>query len=172
MPFDPPRSRSVNDLQANCIKPAGSLVAIRNQTQNGLMTTRRHFVALLPATLFTGIHHARRCAPSITGISDHPTPRPGITSAKVLTKDQLGEHKDAAPVFDMVREIPQVVDGIRCQCGCSALEGKYSLLSCFEADGMAGHCQICQGEARLAYRLNKQGKTLDEIRSAIDAKFG
>jgi hypothetical protein len=135
------------------------------------MTTRRQFVALLPATLIAGIGNARRGFPHRPRTSDHPTPRPGITSAKVLTKEQL-EHKDAAPVFDMVREIPEVVDGIRCQCGCSALEGKYSLLSCYEADGMAAHCQICQGEGRLAYRLHKQGKTLDEIRAAIDAKFG
>jgi hypothetical protein len=136
------------------------------------MSSRRQFVAMLPVTLLAGLHQARRSAHGMTRFSDHPTPRPGITAARVLTKDQLGEHQDAAPVFDMVREIPQVVDGIRCQCGCSALEGKYSLLSCFEADGMAGHCQICQGEGRLAYRLHKQGKTLDEIRAAIDAKFG
>jgi uncharacterized protein with PCYCGC motif len=136
------------------------------------MTTRRQFVALLPATLIAGIDSTRRGFVASHGPSDHPTPRPGITAAKVLTKDQLGEHKDAAPVFDLVREIPQIVDGIRCQCGCSALEGKYSLLSCYEADGMAAHCQVCQGEARLAYRMNKQGKTLDEIRDAIDAKFG
>jgi hypothetical protein len=136
------------------------------------MTTRRQFVALLPATLIAGIGNARRGFPHTARASDHPTPRPGITSVKVLTKDQLGEHKDAAPAFDMVREIPEVVDGIRCQCGCSALEGKYSLLSCYEADGMAAHCQICQGEGRLAYRLHKQGKTLDDIRAAIDAKFG
>ena len=141
------------------------------------MTTRRQFVASLPA-LFLASASARRvlCASPMVAsahIGDHPTPRPGITSAKVLTKDQLGaEHADAAPVFDMVREIPGVVDGIRCQCGCSALEGKYSLLSCYEAEGMAGHCQICQGEGRLAYRLHKQGKSLDEIRAAIDAKFG
>jgi hypothetical protein len=37
---------------------------------------------------------------------------------------------------------------------------------------MAAHCSICQGEGRLAYRLHKQGKTLDQIRAAIDAKFG
>ena len=79
---------------------------------------------MLPVTLLAGIRHARCCAPSMMRGSDHPTPRPGITSAMVLKKDQLGEHKDAAPVFDMVREIPEVVDGIRCQCGCSALEGK------------------------------------------------
>ena len=136
------------------------------------MITRRHFVALLPATLIAGIGNARRGLAAPRPFGDHPTPRPGITAAKVLTKDQLGEHQDAAPVFDLVRQIPQVVDGIRCQCGCSALEGKYSLLSCYEADGMAAHCQICQGEGRLAYRLHKQGKSLDEIRAAIDAKFG
>jgi hypothetical protein len=136
------------------------------------MTTRRHFVASLPALFVATASAAKRGVIAAPKISDHPTPRPGITASKVLTKEQLGDHADAAPVFDMVREIPQVVDGIRCQCGCSALEGKYSLLSCYEADGMAGHCQICQGEARLVYRLNKQGKSLDEIRSAIDAKFG
>ena len=136
------------------------------------MTSRRHFVALLPATLIAGVGTARRGLAAPARRSDHPTPRPGITAAKVLTKDQLGEHQDAAPVFDLVRQIPEVVDGIRCQCGCSMLEGKYSLLSCYEADGMAAHCQVCQGEGRLAYRLHKQGKSLDEIRAAIDAKFG
>ena len=136
------------------------------------MTSRRHFVALLPATVIAGIGNTRRGLSAPRRSSDHPTPRPGITAAKVLTKDQLGDHQDAAPVFDLVRQIPEVVDGIRCQCGCSALEGKYSLLSCYEADGMAAHCQICQGEGKLAYRLHKQGKSLDEIRAAIDAKFG
>jgi hypothetical protein len=136
------------------------------------MTSRRHFIALLPATLLAGVAGVRRSAPITRGPLDHPTPRPGITAAKVLTKDQLGEHADAAPVFDMVRQIPEVVDGIRCQCGCAKLEGKYSLLSCYEADGMAGHCEVCQNEGRLVYRLHKQGKKLDEIRAAIDAKFG
>jgi len=134
------------------------------------MTTRRSFVASLPALLFATASSARRGV--ARGPLDHPEPRPGITAAKVLTRDQLKDHKDAAPVFDMVREIPEIVDGIRCQCGCASMEGKYSLLSCYEADGMAGHCEICQNEGRLAYRLHKQGKTLKDIRAAIDAKFG
>lgn len=75
-------------------------------------------------------------------------------------------------VFDLVREIPQIVDGIRCQCGCANLPGFYSLLSCYESEGMARWCDICQGEGRLASRLHKAGKTLDEIRAAIDARFG
>jgi uncharacterized protein with PCYCGC motif len=102
----------------------------------------------------------------------HPTPRPGITAAKVLATDALKENPKAAPVFDMVRKIPEIVDGIRCQCGCAELPEFYSLLSCYEADGMAQHCVICQGEGRLAYTMHEQGKTLDEIRAAIDERFG
>jgi len=102
----------------------------------------------------------------------HPDPRPGITSAGVLTAAQLAGWAHAAPIFDQVREIPEVVDGIRCQCGCADSPGFYSLLSCFESEGMARYCDICQGEARLAHRLHQAGKTLDEIRAAIDARFG
>lgn len=102
----------------------------------------------------------------------HPTPRAGITGAKVLTRAQLGDHGHLAPLFDGVRAIPQVVDGIACNCGCAELAGFYSLLSCYEGDGMAQHCEICQGQARLAVRLHREGKTLQQIRTAIDAKFG
>jgi hypothetical protein len=102
----------------------------------------------------------------------HPDPRPGITAANVLTHEQLASAPHAIDVFDLVREIPQIVDGIRCQCGCADLPGFYSLLSCYESEGMARWCDICQGEGRLASRLHSSGKTLDEIRAAIDARFG
>lgn len=108
----------------------------------------------------------------VAGPHTHPTPRPGIDASKVLTTDQLKENPDAAPVFDLVRKIPQIADGIRCNCGCAELPDFYSLLSCFEADGMAQHCMICQGQARLAFRMHGEGKSLDQIRIAIDAKFG
>jgi hypothetical protein len=108
----------------------------------------------------------RRPAPG-----QHPTPRPGIDASKVLTRAQLTEHPAAEPVFAMVRKIPHIVDGIRCQCGCAELPEFYSLLSCYEADGMAQHCVICRGEASLAFRMHEQGKSLDQIRAAIDEKF-
>ena len=104
--------------------------------------------------------------------SGHPTPRPGITSAKVLTAEQLADSPQVIPVFDGVRAIPEVVDGIRCKCGCADLEGFYSLLSCYEDQGMARQCPICQGEGRMVARLHKEGKTLDEIRQAVDARWG
>jgi hypothetical protein len=144
--------------------------------------SRRHFLRRSLAALLAlaGVTRAR---PALAGGvarapmhrpdgGPHPTPRPGIDASKVLTRDKLTEHPAAEPVFDMVRKIPQVVDGIRCQCGCAELPEFYSLLSCYEADGMAQHCVICQGEAKLAFRMHEQGKSLDEIRAAIDAKFG
>ena len=103
----------------------------------------------------------------------HPNPRPGITAAKVPAKDKLDGKADLIAVFDGVREIPEVVDGIRCQCGCADSDGFDPLLSCYEGEAaMAKICHICQGEGKLAIRLHKEGKSLDVIRNAIDAKFG
>jgi hypothetical protein len=102
---------------------------------------------------------------------DHPTPRPGITAEKVLPADKLGGDAEVIFVFDQVREIPRIMDGIRCHCGCADQPSHYSLLSCFE-DGMAIACPICKGQARMAHRLNKAGKSLDEIRESIDARYG
>jgi hypothetical protein len=101
----------------------------------------------------------------------HPTPRPGIDASNVLPDEALADVPEARPAFEAVRRIPQVADGIRCSCGCADRQGFYSLLSCYEADGMARHCPICQGQARLALRLHESGKSLDEIRAAIDARY-
>jgi hypothetical protein len=106
------------------------------------------------------------------GPHPHPTPREGITAANVLSHDELASAPHAVDVFDQIREIPQIADGIRCQCGCADQPGFYSLLSCYEKDGMARFCEICQGEGRLTYRLFKAGNSLDDIRAAIDARFG
>lgn len=132
--------------------------------------SRRRFLALLALALLA--RPARALAASVPGQKPkHPTPRPGITAAKVLPDAKLTD-KSAAPVFALVREIPEVVDGIRCNCGCAELEGFYSLLSCYEQSGMAQHCTICQGQARLAHKLHADGMSLNAIRRAIDAEFG
>lgn len=114
---------------------------------------------------------ARQFAPRSTPVTDHPTPRPGVTAEKILPVDKLGGDPNVIEAFDQVREIPQIVDGIRCHCGCADQPSHYSLLSCYE-DGMAIACPICKGQGRMAYRLNKAGKTLDEIRESIDARYG
>ena len=89
----------------------------------------------------------------------------------MLKADQI-EKPAVRAIFDMVREIPEVVDGIRCNCGCAELEGFYSLLTCFEEKGMAQSCLICQGQASLVYELHKKGWSLNGIRTAVDAKYG
>lgn len=131
--------------------------------------SRRYALRVLAASAVAHLTIVRRAWAAPT----HPEPRPGITAEKVLTKEQLTEAPDAVAVFDMVREIPQIIDGIRCNCGCADRKDFYSLLSCYEgADAMAQHCSVCQGQGRLAYRLHKSGKTLDQIRKGIDARFG
>ncbi|HET9440630.1 MAG TPA: PCYCGC motif-containing (lipo)protein [Longimicrobiales bacterium] len=128
------------------------------------MITRRQALALLP--LFFLQLATRRA-------NVHPTPRPGITGANVLKASQLPEAgAKVKEIFEMVRATPQIMDGIYCYCGCDEVPEHYSLLSCYEEDGMAQACQICQGEARMAFELHKQGKNLDQIRSAIDRNFG
>lgn len=104
--------------------------------------------------------------------TEHPEPRPGIDASRVLTHDELADAPHTIPVFDKIREIPQIADGIFCHCGCAALPGYRSLLICYEEPAMAKWCEVCQGEGNLTYRLHKAGKTLDHIRAAIDAKFG
>lgn len=82
-------------------------------------------------------------------------------------------HPGAGRAFDQVRQIPGIVDGIRCHCGCAENPDHYSLLSCFEGkDAMAQHCAICQAQGRMAFRLSREGRTLDEIRAAIDHEYG
>ena len=104
--------------------------------------------------------------------TEHPEPRPGIDASRVLTPEQLEDAPDVIPIYEKIREIPQIADGIYCHCGCADLPGYRSLLICYEEKGMAKYCIICQGEGNLAYRLHKAGKTLDQIRAAIDARFG
>ena len=98
----------------------------------------------------------------------HPDPRPGIDASHVLPADKVGA--DVRELYDHIREIPQVADGIRCQCGCAELDGFYSLLSCYEESGMAEECVVCQGVGELVYRLHTAGRTLGEIRTAVDRR--
>jgi hypothetical protein len=141
---------------------------MREHTQS-----RRSFLSLLPAAVvaFLGGRPAAAAQPQARGGRfQHPDPRPGVDASRVVPADKLD--RELAAIFDGVREIPHVVDGIQCYCGCAEVPDHYSLLSCYEADGMAQVCAICKGEGRLVARLHRQGKSLNEIRAAIDAEFG
>lgn len=131
---------------------------------------RRSFLAVSASAIIAPMLSSRALFANST--PPHPDPRPGITGKNVLTSEQLAKNPDVIPVFDGIREMPEIADGIRCNCGCPNPPEFRSLLSCFEGKGMARDCAICLGQARLAIRLHKEGKTLDQIRAAIDAKFG
>ncbi len=134
---------------------------------------RRAFLSLVPGGLIA-VHGLLRFSsgPALAPSVEHPDPRPGIDGAGVLTADELAGAPHVVELFDAIREIPHIADGIRCTCGCAVLEGYRSLLSCYEAPGMAQWCEVCQGEGRLAVRRAAEGQSLAEIRRAIDARFG
>ncbi len=138
--------------------------------------TRRSFllrVGSVLAPLALGAAPLRAAATShamLRPMGGHPAPRPGVDGSRVLPSDQVAPH--AADLFDRVRAIPGVVDGIRCHCGCAELEGMYSLLSCYEGVGMAQYCEVCSGEGALAAKLAAEGLSLDAIRAEIDRRFG
>lgn len=134
------------------------------------MTDRRKFLMALPV----GIAAALTVRPRhLRGSIVHPDPRPGIDGSEVMTREALSAFPEATlAIYDMVREMPHIADGIGCSCGCSALPGYRSLLTCYYPTGMAMGCRICQGQARLAYRRFQEGQTLEQIRRAIDARFG
>jgi hypothetical protein len=104
---------------------------------------------------------------------EHPDPRPGITSEHVLTADALGERKEKVlSAYDLARGHPEIFDGLACACGCTGKNGSHrSFLSCFESMQPTG-CYGCLEQAELIAPLIKDGKTLAEIRSAIDKKWG
>lgn len=135
-------------------------------------TTRRSALAAVFAAGVSLFVWPRRAAAARSGRGAHPTPRLGITGAKVLTAADLTRSPHLVELFDGIRAIPQIADGIGCHCGCAELSGHYSLLSCYEGEAMAKACPICQGEGRVTIRLAKAGKSLNEIRAAIDAQFG
>ena len=133
--------------------------------------SRRSFLAALPvigAGLVTGSAVSRPFS-----VIDHPDPRPGIDASEVVSGELLAalpEH--IQEIYEMIREIPHIADGIGCSCFCITRPTYRSLLTCYYPNGMAMGCNICQSEARLVYGRYKEGQSLEQIRRAIDARFG
>jgi Protein of unknown function with PCYCGC motif len=136
--------------------------------------TRRTFLRLLAlgAAAFASSRPATASAGLPRSQTLHPEPRPGVDGSRVLTAEQLADAPELIELYDAIREIPHIVDGIHCYCGCAPLEGFRSLLSCYETSGMPMHCDICRDQGRLAVNRAKEGQSLAQIRRATDARFG
>jgi hypothetical protein len=141
---------------------------------NEHLIDRRRLLALgagAALASLAGFARTAAAAPALlSAAKTHPDPRPGIDGSNVLAPERVAPH--AAELFDQARGIPHILDGLRCACGCADLPDMRSLLSCYEGVGMAQYCDICSGEGRLAVRLHGEGSTLDEIRAAIDRRYG
>jgi hypothetical protein len=138
------------------------------------MIARRAFfvqAAAMLALLGTGRDTFARAPTSRRSGFPHPEPRPGITGENVLAESELGERRRVREAYDAARTHPEVFDGIYCACECDKTMNHRSLLSCFESRQAIG-CMACREEAELVGRLAGEGKTLDEIRLAVDKEFG
>ena len=101
----------------------------------------------------------------------HPEPRSGISGAAVLAADQLPDRKPLRAAFEYARSHPQTFDGVYCVCECADNMQHRSLLACFESRQPVG-CSECQAQAYFVGQRARHGKTLAEIRDAVDKKWG
>lgn len=104
---------------------------------------------------------------------EHPEPREGITGELVLTAEALGKfskRRKIAKAYASARANPALFDGIACACSCGgSKKGEHrSLLICYESMQATG-CGACQEQAEIVVKMIDEGKSLAEIRAAVDA---
>lgn len=100
----------------------------------------------------------------------HPEPRADAAQRHVVPAASYASYPRVAQVYGEVAQVPQVIDGIYCYCNCSQHSGHYSLLDCYK-DNHAARCDVCLSEADMAYRMHQDGKSLDDIRVAVDRLY-
>ncbi|HEX8320415.1 PCYCGC motif-containing (lipo)protein [Longimicrobium sp.] len=111
--------------------------------------------------------HQHGQAPKAHG--HHPAPREGISGQGVLSGEVVPS--SARDAYTIAARIPSILDALYCHCDCHERDELRSLLECFE-NRMATTCGICQSEARMAGEMHADGKSLEEIRKAIDDRYG
>jgi hypothetical protein len=113
--------------------------------------------------------HAHRHGQGAEARGHHPAPREGISGQGVLSAEVVP--RSARDAYTIAARIPSVLDALYCHCDCHERDKLRSLLECFE-NRMATTCGICQNEARMAGEMHADGKSLEEIRKAIDKRYG
>ena len=95
-------------------------------------------------------------------------PAPSSLGPTLAPEKFEGLTRDA---YNAVREIPVTIAQLPCYCHCDRGFGHKSLYSCFE-DDQAAHCAVCVNEALLALKMEKDGKSVPEIRDRIIETWG
>jgi hypothetical protein len=132
---------------------------------------RRHPAWILVGSAVAGLAAVAVLATLQHRPSHHPTPRAAREAGPVRDAARYAADPGIEQTYRMAAEVPAVLDGLYCYCECSANLGHYSLLECFQSDHAAG-CDICLGEAMLAYRMTREGASLAAVRRAIDRTYG
>jgi len=139
-----------------------------------MLLTRRDMLGMVTGALAgTLVNPQTLLGAALVKPLPHPDPRPGITGEHVLSHDQLGKRKDTVyDAYDFARTYPEIFDGIYCICHCDkGKAGHRSLLACYESTQPTG-CGTCQEEGEFVGKLAAEGKSLGEIRSAVDKEYG
>ncbi|MBM4184150.1 MAG: hypothetical protein FJ207_07955 [Gemmatimonadetes bacterium] len=103
--------------------------------------------------------------------SHHPMPRVDAQASQVMPAARYDTSPRVAETYRKAAEIVSILDGLYCYCFCRETFRHYSLLDCFK-DDHAASCDVCLREAEIAYDMNQQGRSLDEIRQTIDGMYG
>lgn len=142
-------------------------------TLRGLLRASTVLAALLLCALVPDAaraqEHAHHHGQAAEARGHHPAPREGISGQGVLKGE--GVPSSARDAYTIAARIPSILDALYCHCDCHERDELRSLLECFE-NRMATTCGICQNEARMAGEMHAKGKSLDEIRKAIDKRYG
>jgi hypothetical protein len=88
----------------------------------------------------------------------------------VLPEAEFGKSRRVREAYAPARTHPEVFDGVYCACRCDKSLNHRSLLSCFESRQAIG-CMACREEAELVAKMARDGKSLEEIRLAVDKEF-
>lgn len=132
---------------------------------------RRHPAWILAGSAVAGLLAVAALALLQHRPTHHPTPRSPAEAGPVQDAARYEAYPRVEGTYRMAADIPEVLDGLHCYCECAANLGHYSLLTCFQSDHAAG-CDVCLGEAMLAYEMTRQGASLDAVREAIDQRWG
>ncbi len=88
--------------------------------------------------------------------------------APVLAPDQfVGE---AAMGYSAAKAAPEICAKLFCYCGCDSTENHTRLLDCFTSTHGVD-CHICQEEALMALRMEREGKEIKEIKKTVDGTY-
>ncbi|MFI2858410.1 PCYCGC motif-containing (lipo)protein [Paenibacillus sp. JSM ZJ436] len=103
------------------------------------------------------------------------------SSGEVLPSFLDGKSNDIRAVYSIAAQITDVLPYIPCYCGCGESAGHESNLNCFikevREDGSilwddhGTRCGVCLDIAVESAKLKSEGKSLSEIREAVDAKY-